>query len=248
MTAAHRSSGQRGFTLIELLLVMAILLILGVLGVAVMRNYNRKALMTASVANLRAIGAVVSLAAADDHGRWCYFSTNGDRGSAMETGAYSTPILAHPTFGGYVGAGRLLPYLRTLKPFLDPAMPTYRAKLMIPWDDWERNGNAIQGHYITRGFQQSYVGADTSVRPGRYLYNVTDRAIISSFFMYHVGGGDNFPLSPTGTGWAVLYGDGSIVQLPIPSWIDKNSPPEIWNNSTYQYRIWDYFDSARRSQ
>jgi len=43
----------------------------------------------------------------------------------------------------------------------------------------------------------------------------------------------------------VLFGDGHVVSVAKPSWLNLSSPPDFWNSTPYQMTFWIAMDKGK---
>ena len=220
-----------GLTITELLVVILIITVLAAVVMIGVRKASAAARFATSVSNLRQIGAGVAGYAVENGGKRPYFYSklNG-----------STPYLKHAW--QYQGLGLTKDYLGIDENqagagafFLDPADKLNERFFRIPWSQW----SVVVSSYILRG------GEATSIRRTELTDQLSSwdrRALVSSYFLYNSAQPENYPLTWHPGRYAVLYGNLSVKQLPIPPYINKSNPPPLAGSTAAQTRLWDWFD------
>lgn len=230
------------FTAVELLVVVVIIAVLAALVYPVYRLAVVSGKRTACVANLRQIGTGIGLYAADTgNGEWTYYEALNITGP--NRGTWSSAIVWNNDYNAFNGVGKVYPYLKDKKVFVCPNNLQAK-KGILELQEWEGASQNIFASYVARGFSQTYKSTtgDPNNAIGKKMFHVTDRAIVSCFFMQSPGN-PNYPLSWHELSWPVLFGDGSVI-------IAEGYPPTIspttnvWGVTASQWRFWDYFDTC----
>lgn len=218
---------NKGFSLLELLCALTLVVVVVLLGLMVSEGISRRHRETMCLGNLRQLGTGMALYAADHRGDWPIANGVPVRRST------SSAVFSQ---GEWFGIGLTYRYLSNKRLYHCLSDDLYANQQQRNWDEPTTD---LWGSYALRGFGQTY-GTTMSQK----LAENAGRALLSCTFMYSSRSSrprlafhrDKYP---------VLFGDGSIASMAMPSWIDPANPPNIWDNTRDQFLMWDWFDSQR---
>lgn len=106
--------------------------------------------------------------------------------------------------------------------------------------NWKNPGNySIGTSYCLRGYDQTLKG-----KVGPKLDGVSNRAVISCYFLYSPGQYPRLAFHRTTYTYPVLFGDGHVSIAKFPTCFSRYQPPDLSNN-TYQHPFWDSHDTYR---
>lgn len=235
-----RTCARFGFTLIELLAVLVIVLVLSVLLFAVSRSARASANLAKCIGNMRQIGSLVGVYAADHQGEWPFFKAGAPgpdyestwSGSLTRSG--STPISIAGAVAPY--AGENPDSLLFLCPAHSQFVRRFRSKNFAV--------DATYSSYITRG--RNTTGA-TATMLGKQFGSTAGHAILSCYFMHDPGSNPayGYTISPHTDKWPVLFGDGHVIVAPKPDWLNLDSLPDVNGSTGQQIKFWRYFDTQK---
>ena len=228
-----RTPSTAAFTLIEVLSVLVVIAILSVLLFSVAKRGISRAQSVKCVGNLRQIGAAAAAYGAENNNEWPFYGTYD---YPTNQGAWITRLLRSGTV--WTGLGKTYPYHQDKRLFYCPGdtSPTVQA---LTTRDWSLTGTGgIDGTYLVRGYGQ------TKPRPlGKTYATLGRRSIASCQWAYSASSPVKLPLAFHEGGYPVLFSDGSVQIIPFPAGsVDRDHPPDIWNNNTLQTSVWEFFD------
>lgn len=226
-------SSRKAFTLLEILVAVVIIAVMAMLISMLFSNAVDQAKLTSCQANLRNLATGVAMYSSDNNNEWPY--------AIAANGAWTWSASAVREKGEWRGIGQIHPYLQNQQSFFcaaDVYKTSYNNK---PFEEQ----STCYSSYVGRGLGQTYnwkgQSVDNRQAVGKYMHDVYDRAIASCFFL-HIPNRANFPFSMHKDRWPVLYGDGMVAVCKVPDFVDINSPPDIWNTTRNQIRMFDSFD------
>lgn len=239
----------RAFTLTELLLVVFCIAVVVGLLVPVAAKMQEQAALVKCTSNLKVIGVAAHTYAADHQGYWPYYTHNmtppQPRNPQDIGGQNSLPTIYA---GEWNGLGLLLKgnYLEGHRSLFCPVEKRYRA--VMDTFNWETPGKNtwIGSSYAQRGYKQfSHRFMNIEGRNAAKAAEINSSAILSCDFLYKANGNANdFIASHKGI-YPVLFGGGSVRQLPLPrELINFEKPPQVWGNTAVQLQFWTYFDQG----
>jgi hypothetical protein len=174
---------------------------------------------------------------------------------------------------GWEGVGRTYPYLKDKRVYFcpndDELQNSFLKYNFDTFEDFSKRSASVTeylasaktnvyGSYCIRGWNQPTSSTDFASNksgtkqtsplgaPGKTIYTVRNRPLVSCFFMYSPADGTGsaqMSLHPHGL-HPILYGDGHVSAVPLPSWVvDQTSPMFGINGTAAQACYWIALDN-----
>ncbi len=233
---SHRpmSTRRHGFTLVEIIVTISLVAILALMISTGAQRAGAASKRAGCITNLRQIGALIGVYAADHQGNWPFYvqPTN----PPLDNSTYSD---SRNKVGSQImsAVGAIAPYINDNKIFFCPADKGFYAS----YGQRDFKINDAYSSYVTRG--RNTIGS-TANPLGRKLGAVAGYAIVSCYFL-GIPNNPNHPICHHKDRWPVLFGDGHVIVSDKPDWLDLQNIPKVNDNPGNQIRFWRYFDTRR---
>ena len=236
----------------ELLVVIGVIAVVIAILLPTISKARQAAARTVCMSNLHQIGIGIISYSNDNHGYWPRYidfeplPPGGDQGSYTVAQVWDNQESADKSLYSWNGLGRAYQYVRNQRTYFCPNAQddslTYERDY-----DWNHPpaGTAIFCSYCLRGWNQSYSDNNTGGSPGKKLSGVWNRALVSCWFMYAPTSGRPILALHKELRYPVLFGQGDVQLGQLPKRLDVNNPPDIWDDTRWQWSTFDSFDHAR---